>query len=449
MNSDFLLTTPLARKLYHQWAGHLPIVDYHNHLDLAPLQGGYGFENIARLWIIPDPYKHRAMRILGIEERKITGDAPDYEKFCVWYESLPKLMGNPLFDWSVMEMKQVFDFDLLPFGDPQTVWETLNEKLQSMTTWDILGKFNIAYCAPCTALCDDLAAFSPENGLAPSLRGDDLLLPDHDCITRLTRLTGMAIDDLGGYLAAIGSRLDDFQKAGCRFTDHALDNGFTYLPDDGNNENRFMRLLQGKDLSEADKVQLRSFVLTHLASAYARYGFTMQLHIGAQRTTSTRLRTLAGAAGGYAAMGNTANVQSLVTFLDAVEQLEPGLPQVLLFTLNPADNGLFATLSGSYSKDGVKALVSQGPAWWWCDHYQGMEQMLDTFACHSILSTFVGMTTDSRSLLSFVRHDYFRRVLCQWLARRVEQGRLPADEALLSDLIEKICYKNAKMRVER
>jgi glucuronate isomerase len=234
---------------------------------------------------------------------------------------------------------------------------------------------------------------------------------------------------------------------GCRFTDHALDNGFTYRPDDGKNAQRFADLLAGNPLSQEDKTCLTGKVLSELMSQYASFGFTVQLHIGAQRTTSTRLRTIAGPAGGYAAIGSTVDVLSLTNFLDAVEQSEHGMPRVLLFTLNPADNAVMATLSGSYSKDGYEAFVSQGPAWWWCDHYEGMTDMLNTFVAHSVLSTFIGMTTDSRSVLSFVRHDYFRRILCQWIADKVSCGRMPEDEALLCDLIRRVCYQNAKNRL--
>ena len=449
MNSDFLLISPFAKKLYESYAKNLPIVDYHNHLLLEQLKVGYRFENITKLWVSADPYKHRAMRILGVEERLITGNSTDYEKFCAWYACLPRLIGNPLFDWSVMEMGMVFDYALLPFDEPETVWNNLNEKLKDMPSSDILGKFHIAYSAPCAALDADLTGFRPEEGLCPSLRGDDLLMPSADYLQKLGRMTDISISTLEEYIAAIRIRLDAFRKVGCRFADHALDNGFTYRSDDGLNEQRFRTLLRGESLTEEDSVYLSSAILTALAMEYAQCGLTLQLHIGAQRTTSTRLRTVAGPAGGYAAIGKTVELESLTAFLDAVEQSACGLPRILLFTLNPADNAVLATLSGSYAKDGCEALVSQGPAWWWCDHYQGMEQMLDTFAAHSVLSSFVGMTTDSRSLLSFVRHDYFRRVLCQWLANKVEQGRFPDDEGLLADLIRRVCYENAKNRLER
>jgi len=448
MNPDFLLQSLLAQQLYHSCAKALPIVDYHNHLSPGDITSDRRFENITQLWISADPYKHRAMRILGLPEHVITGSASDYEKFQAWYESLPRLIGNPLFDWSIMELSTVFDLELLTFKPCQEVWDSLNSKLLTMTAQDILKKFNIAYSAPCAGLTDDLLAFDRNIGLCPSLRGDDLLLPADPLRQRLEGLTGIKITCLSAYFSAVNTRLEDFRTAGCRFADHALDNGFSYLPDDGRNDARFSRFITGEALSDEDILHLRSAILTGLLSRYAHAGLTVQLHIGAQRTTSTRLRALAGAAGGYAAMGSTGNVASIVRLLDAVEQSPEGLPNILLFTLNPADNAVMATLSGSYSADGRQALVSQGPAWWWCDHYHGITSMLDEFCCHSVLSTFIGMTTDSRSLLSFVRHDYFRRILCQWLADMVENHRLPNDTPLLEDLIKRICYQNAYARLQ-
>ena len=443
MQNSFLLTNELSAKLYNECAKELPIIDYHNHLAVSDIVDNRQFENIARLWVTSDPYKHRAMRILGIPEKYITGDATDYEKFEAWYNALPRLIGNPLFDWSQMELQTVFDTDLLPFGNAEDIWNKLNEKLSAMTAKDILGKFNIEYSAPCTALTDDLSVFDKDSGLCPSLRGDDLLLPSPELITKLEKLSERSILTLSDYIDAIDKRLDAFKAVGMYFSDHALDNGFTYISDDGKNDERFAKLMTS-DICDADMKHLRSYILKSVMSLYAKYGFTVQLHIGAQRTTSTRLRTLAGAAGGYAAIGNTVSVSSVVALLDAVEREITGLPNVLLFTLNPSDNAVFATLSGSYSKDGSEAFVSQGPAWWWCDHYEGIYNMLSTFTTHSVLSTFVGMTTDSRSLLSFVRHDYFRRVLCEWVSDMVNKGRLPDDFKLLSDTVTRICYKNAK-----
>lgn len=444
MKSDFLLKSKLAKKLYNTCAKKLPIVDYHNHLVISDIANNVTFDNIARLWVISDPYKHRAMRILGVDEYFITGGASDYEKFEVWYNSLPRLVGNPLFDWSIMEMSVVFDFELLPFSDAKSVWDKLNSKLAKMTLSDIFAKFNIEYSAPCTSIVDDLSVFNKDAGLAPSLRGDDMLIPSKDLIAKLEALVNSNITTLDAYLSAIKSRFSEFKAVGCVFSDHALDNGFTYIEDDGKNDARFAELIADNELLPDDKCALSSCILKNVAMLYAEFNFTVQLHIGAQRYTSTRLRTLTGPTGGYAAVGSTAHLKSLVSFLDAVEKGEFGLPKVVLFTLNPSDNAVMATLSGSYSKDGVEAVVTQGPAWWWCDHYEGITTMLDNFCTHSVLSTFIGMTTDSRSPLSFVRHDYFRRVLCEWIADMVSKDRLPNDIKLLEDTVFNMCYGNAK-----
>lgn len=442
MQND-LLQTPLANRLYDK-VKDLPIIDYHNHLAISDLVNDRVFENITRLWITPDPYKHRAMRILGVPERFITGDASDFEKFERWYSCLPRLLGNPLYDWSQMEMKTVFDLTSLDLdANPKDVYEMLNQKLKTLSAKAILSCFSIEYCAPCTALTDPLEAYAASEFLAPSLRGDDLLLPSAELLQALASLTGRRIDTLEALLEAIDRRLSAFREVGCQYTDHALDNGFFYR-DVQSNAAECFAALRKNEATEEEKEILASYMLKNLASLYAKHGFCMQLHIGAQRRTSTRLRRLAGAAGGYAAIGNSVSVDSLVRFLDDVEGMPYGLPKTLLFTLNPADNALISILCGSYSKDGVEAIVSQGPAWWWCDHAQGMTEMLEHFSAYGVLSVFVGMTTDSRSLLSFVRHDYFRRILCAWLAKKAEEGFFPTDERLLGELALCVCYQNAK-----
>ena len=449
MKDQWLLTNDTARALYHSVARELPIIDYHNHLSLADIANNRQFESITALWIAPDPYKHRAMRILGVPERLITGDASPFEKFEAWYASLPKLIGNPLYDWSIMEFEQVLELSLTPFDRPtKAVWEDANERLLSLSALDILEKFNVAYCAPCATLCDDLSVFKNlDDRFAPSLRADELLSPTLGLIEKLQALTETRIFDLSTFLSAVEKRLNDFTAARCRYTDHALDNGFRFIPDDGQNENRFACVLEGKALNASELQALSSYLLVRLASLYAKHSLNMQLHIGAQRSTSTRLRKLAGAAGGFAAIGNSADVASLTALLDAVEQAPYGLPKTLLFCLNPTDNATFSVLCGSYSKDGVPAIVSQGPSWWWCDHRQGMRDMLEHFSVYGVLSSFVGMTTDSRSLLSFVRHDYFRRILCDWIGTQAEALWQGADFALLSSLVQKLCYENAAKTV--
>lgn len=353
MDEHFLLTTRLAQQLYHGCAAPLPIIDYHNHLSVRDL---------AQLWLVSDPYKHRAMRICGVPERYITGDADDFERFSAWMSVLPRLMGNPLYDWSVMEMKRVFEIDLAPgVTDAAWLWEEANRRLAlpEYSALALLERFRVEYAAPCAALTDDITDYLRFENLAPSLRGDDLTALIPSTIGRLEQLTKTAIHTLEIYYAAIDRRLDDFANAGCRFSDHALDNGFAYLPDDGNNGHRFQTWRQGGALEKEDQIRLTSDILRFLAGAYARRGWTMQLHIGAQRNTSTRLRAIAGPAGGFAGIGSGCDVSSLTGMLDDFERGSHGLPRVILFTLNPADNAVMSVLRGSYSQDGVIARCSK------------------------------------------------------------------------------------------
>lgn len=449
MKSEYLLNSDLARRLYSEVAAELPIIDYHNHLCVADITSDRKFENITRLWISVDPYKHRAMRILGIPEKYITGDASDYEKFEKWYGCLPRLAGNPLFDWSIMEFQTVFGMEIYPFTrSAREVWDEVNEKVSKLSATKILDKFNIEYSAPCASLIDDLSNFDKTKGMCPSLRGDDIVGVKKTFVEQLEKMTDMSIQSLRDFEYAIEKRITDFVKAGCKFSDHALDDGFDYEIDDGQNDKRFVKVLEGAELSETDRQFLSSQILKILGGIYAKYHFTMQLHIGAKRSTSTRLREVAGPAGGYAAIGHPVNVKALTDLLDDIEKKEYGLPKTLLFTLNPADNAVMSILSGSYSKDGVEAIVSQGPAWWWCDHYQGMTEMLNHLSVFGVASTFIGMTTDSRSLLSFVRHDYFRRILCNWIGEKVKKGVLPENEEILSEMIRNMCYYNAAKTVK-
>lgn len=449
MRQDFLLKSDLAKKIYTEVAAKLPIIDYHNHLSVADIASDRKFENITQLWVSVDPYKHRAMRILGVPEKYITGDATDYEKFEKWYGCLPRLAGNPLFDWSMMEFDTVFGMEIYPFTkSAKEVWDEVNEKVRDLSATKILEKFNIEYSAPCASLIEDLSNFDKSKGICPSLRGDDIVGVNKAFVEKLEQVTDTSIQSLSDFEHAIEMRLTAFVETGCKYSDHALDDGFDYVTDDGRNEERFTDVLKCAELSVKDKLQLSSRILRTLAGLYAKNGFTMQLHIGAKRSTSTRLRNIAGPAGGYAAIGHPVNVKALTDLLDDIEQQEYGLPKTMLFTLNPADNAVMSILSGSYSKDGVEAIVSQGPAWWWCDHYQGMVEMLDHLSVFGVASTFVGMTTDSRSLMSFVRHDYFRRILCNWIGEKVEKGVLPENMEILSEMIRNMCYHNAAKTVK-
>ena len=450
MDNNFLLNTPLAIRLYHECAKNLPLIDYHNHLCVDDFSTDKKFSNLAELWIVSDPYKHRAMRICGVEEKYITGEADDYEKFKAWMSVMPKLIGNPLYDWSILEMKRIFGIELNPENaDYKEIWDLTYSKLAEAdySALNLLSRFNVEYAAPCASFTDDISPFLKLKNIAPSLRGDDIVGITSVTVKKLEALTEISINTLDHFFHAISKRLDDFHVARCRFSDHALDNGFIYFNDDGLNEKRFEKLLNTGSLDEEDARHLESEIIRRLAAEYSKKGWTMQLHIGAERYTSTRLRTIAGPAGGFAGIGSCCDVKSLTRMLDSFEQSPEGLPKTLLFTLNPADNAVMSVLSGSYSQDGFAGKVQQGPAWWWCDHLYGMKEVFENISAFGVLSVFLGMTTDSRSILSLVRHEYFRRALCGWIGEKVSKGEMPDSFEALVKLVSSICYNNAKIAI--
>ena len=448
INHDFLLTTDAAKDLYASVKA-LPIIDYHNHLSAKDIAENKRFLDVYELWIAPDPYKHRAMRMCGVPEKYITGEGTKEEKFVAWCETLPKLQLNPLSHWSYMELQTIFGWTAPVSGkNASELYAYCNEYLQNneLTVGKMMEIFGVEYACPCASLVDDTSVFDGDKRFAPSLRGDDIVMPTKAFVEKLEISAGIKIRNLADLKKAICMRLDVFAACGCRFSDHALDNGFVYYADDGKNEKRFALAIAGK-LSCEEKAKFSSYMLTFLGEEYAKRNFVMQLHIGAERYTSSTLREKVGPAGGFAGIGNSVNVSSLTKFLDAVDRGEHGLPKTVLFTLNPADNALMSVLSGSYAKDGVAGLITQGPAWWWCDHKQGMVEMFENASVFSALSNFVGMTTDSRSFLSFVRHDYFRRVLCTWLGEKWTKGELLCDWDDVKSLAYNLCYGNGKTSV--
>lgn len=450
MKDDFLLTTPLAGKLFHECAEKLPVIDYHNHLNIRDFAKEKSYRNIAELWLLSDPYKHRAMRICGVAEKYITGNAKEIDKFKAWMDVLPRLIGNPLYDWSILEMKRVFEIELKPGStNADYVWNQVNGRLSQpqYSAAGLLEQFNVEYAAPCAQLTDDISEFGELKGLAPSLRGDNAADITAETVRGLEQIAGRPIKSLDDYFGEVSRRISAFEQAGCRFSDHALDNGFVYYPDDGQNGKRFQEILKGETLEEEDKKRLASGILRFLAGEYAARGWTMQLHIGAERFTSSRLRAIAGPAGGFAGIGNCCDVSSITRMLDDFEKNAAGMPEIILFTLNPADNAVMSVLSGSYSQDGVVGKIQQGPAWWWCDHLYGMREVFESISAFGVLSAFIGMTTDSRSILSFVRHEYFRRALCGWIGEKASRGEMEASEEALMRLVEDVCYNNTKRRV--
>jgi glucuronate isomerase len=407
IHNDFLLRTGVARQLYHDVAKPLPVVDYHNHLDARSLADDVAYEDLTALWIAGDPYKHRAMRIAGVPEAYITGPASPREKFDRWAATVPATIGNPLHHWSALELDRFFGIDVpLSPATADAVWERTHAMLRqpTHTARGLLARMNVACVCTSDRPGDDLShhvALAATDGrtrfrtrVSPSLRIDG---PDAE------------VSD---------TTLDAFHRAGCRLADHSLDR-------------------VAYDASSESAARFRA-----LARQYRVRGWALQLHMGAQRQTSSRLRDRVGPAGGYATAGAPTDVAALCGLLDDLERRD-ALPRVILYPLNPADYAPLAILTGSFAEDGVRGKIQLGPAWWFNDHASGIASHLDALSSYGLLSTFVGMTTDSRSLLSMVRHEYFRRVLCDWIGHRVEAGFLPDDRALLDELVRGICFENA------
>ncbi|MGI5922934.1 MAG: glucuronate isomerase [Lentisphaeria bacterium] len=449
MRDDYLLTTATARRLY-QAVAPLPVTDWHNHLSIEDLRTDRHYPTLTDLWITPDPYKHRAMRICGVPERLITGDADDYAKFLAWSATLAQLTGNPLQPWSAMELARVFGItrELTP-DTAAGIWHEAQEIIAQPTfsLHGLLKRFNVTYAAPCIPAGDDPTALTGIDWAAPSLRGDDATTPTADTLERYSRLTGMAMVSFAAYAEAIRQRIEAFHRAGCRFADHAIDDGFRYIHD-GREEESFQRLRTGEALSREDRQRLFSAILRVMATEYAQRNWVLQLHIGALRDTSSRLRRLVGPASGFAGIGRPCDIASIAALLDDLESHAGALPQTILYALNPADSTPLAVLSGSFPGDGTPGKVQLGPAWWYCDHLYGMRDGFETIAAYGVLSVFVGMTTDSRCPLSFVRHEYFRRAFCGWLGEKVEAGVYPDDFTRLQRLAVAVCGGNAAKMVQ-
>ena len=456
IHDDFLLPSERARRLYHGYAARLPIVDYHSHVSARDLARDRHFANLVELWIAPDQYKHRAMRTLGVAERFITGDAPPEEKFAQWAAAVPRTLGNPLFHWTALELRNYFGVDeLLSTETAAGIAQVANAQLQqpSHRARALLQRANVEVVCTSDRFLDPLddhaalarAGFAVR--VVPSLRADDALAIESDAFASWVRELGAAtrsdVTTLEGFQQALERRMDEFAARGCTISDHGIDE-LDYTPTSEREAAAlYARRLSGAAVSDSEATQLRSAVLLFLGRSYARRGWAMQLHLGAQRQTSSRLRRIAGTAGGYATIGRPTDIARLCRLLDDLENAG-SLPRTVLYTLNPTDSAAFATITGSFAEEGVAGKVQFGPAWWFNDHELGIRLHVETLAHHGLLWTWVGMTTDSRSLLSMSRHDYFRRVLCGYLAHEAERGAYPADEALLAEYVRRVCYENPR-----
>ncbi|WP_086349004.1 glucuronate isomerase [Candidatus Enterococcus clewellii] len=455
LNDDFLLSTDWAKKLYHNHAAAMPIIDYHCHLEPKEIYENKNFENITAAWLYGDHYKWRLMRACGVPESHITGDASDYDKFAVWCETVPKIIGNPLYTWTHLELKRFFGIDLLVNKEnTEKIWQLANEKLaaDSFKRREIISSSNVKVVCTTDDPADDLSyhkLLAQEESrfkVLPSFRPDKALnINQADFSAWISRLADACEQPVTTYeelIAALGSRVDYFHELGGRLSDHALDILRYEKADSDTLEVIFQKGLAGHALTEKEVDAYRTETLTRLIHFYHKYNWTMQLHIHAYRNCNGRMQAQLGPDTGYDGINDLSLTIPLQKLLDRAEQTDQ-LPKTILYSLNPNDYPALVALLGCFQKE-VAGKLQLGSGWWFNDTRAGMRQQLTQLADGSVLHNFVGMLTDSRSFLSYTRHEYFRRVLCEFVGEIVERGEAPTDEQLLGNLVKAVSYTNAE-----
>lgn len=455
---DFLLKNNTAKTLYHQHASHMPIIDFHNHLNPKEIYEDACYDNIAEVWLGGDHYKWRAMRANGVPEELVTGNAAPYDKFMAWADTVQNCIGNPLYHWTHLELKRYFDIDeTLSPATAQKIWDTCNEKLKTpqYSIRNLLRMQNVEVLCTTDDPADDLQWHKKlhdsdfEIQVLPSFRPGralDIEKADFtDYVSILSGLTGGGLLTMESLIDALKQRLTYFESVGCRVTDHSLEGDFYISASYDEVNGIYQKRLQGAELTTTETAKYKGYLLTELGKEYSRRGLVMQFHIGAIRSNSSRMFEKLGADTGFDSQNDFNYAPQLAALLNAMDETNE-LPKSILYYLNPKDAEMLATMAGNFQGNDshIRGKIQLGSAWWFCDHKNGMEHQMDTLADVGLISTFVGMLTDSRSFLSFPRHEYFRRILCGKIGALVENGEYPADMEYLGGMIEGICYNNAK-----
>ena len=457
MDQHFLLNTKTAIKLYENAALEAPIFDFHCHLDPKEVWENKSYENITQIWLGGDHYKWRTMRMHGIGERYITGDASDWEKFEKWAETVPHLIGNPVYHWTHLELKMFFGIDkVLSPETAREIWEECNEKLlkPEFSARGLIERSNVKFIGttddPISTLKFHQLLKNDETFntmIAPTFRPDGALFIERPTFTswleKLADVSGIKTDSLDGFLAALRQRVEYFHENGGRASDHDIQK-MEYV-DTTKQEvvAIFNKRVSGEQLSNKELTAYRIFLLKELGKMYAEKQWVMQLHMGAMRNNNTRMKELLGTDVGFDSVGEANMAEGLSRFLDALDQ-ENALPRTVLFNLNQKDNVVLAGMMGNFYEEGVPGKVQLGSGWWFVDHIDGMERQMKDYANVGVLSHFIGMLTDSRSFLSYARHDYFRRILCNILGDWVEKGLAPNDMKQMEKMVRNICFDNAE-----
>ncbi|MGC1968985.1 MAG: glucuronate isomerase [Candidatus Acidiferrales bacterium] len=456
ITEDFLLQTKTARRLYHAYAENIPILDFHSHLPPAQIADNLRFETLTDIWLEGDDYKWRAMRANGFAESFCSGKATPYEKFEAWAKTVPRTLRNPLYHWTHLELSRYFGIDrLLDESSAAEIWAKANAALSrdEMTPQGILRKFRVV--ALCTT--DDptnsleahhkIARAAMQSRVLPTFRPDGALRVSdpqrfNEWTNRLGSVANIEISRLADFRDALAKRHDFFHDHGCRLSDHGLIQCYAEPSADQQAGEAFNKLRSGKPLDAHEAAGLAGHLMIFFGHLDARKGWTKQLHLGAYRNANSRQMAALGADAGFDSIGDWPQAAALGAYLDLRDR-ENSLPKMIVYNLNPADNYIFATMAGNFPQEGIKGKVQCGPSWWFLDQKEGIEWELNALSNCGLLSNFVGMVTDSRSFMSFPRHEYFRRILCNILGNEIEAGLLPNDETMMARLLQDVCHDNA------
>ncbi len=456
MDSDFLLTTETAKILYHDYAAKMPIVDYHCHVSPKEIFEDRHFENISQVWLSGDHYKWRLMRSDGVDEYYITGGASDREKFQKFAEALPKAIGNPLYHWCHLELKNYFGYEGVLNGDTaEEVWNLTEKKLreENLGVRALIEQSNVAFIGTTDDPADSLewhekiaADDTFKTVVGPSFRPDKALNIDKtgwkEYIALLSEVSGIEITGINSLKDALHKRIEHFDAHGCKASDHGLDHMVFALADDDTLNEIVAKGLAGESVSSSEAAMLKTALLIFCAEEYVRFGWVMQIHYNCLRNPNTVMFNKLGPDTGFDCIGPENGAKALASLLDVLNSRD-SLPKTILYSLDAGDNAFLDTLIGSFQGTEVPGKLQHGSAWWFNDNKQGMRDQLTSLANLSMLGNFIGMLTDSRSFLSYTRHEYFRRILCGLFGEWVENGEYPCDIHSLGKMIEDISYKNA------
>lgn len=456
LDQDFLLQSATAQTLYHQYAAAMPIIDYHNHLVPQQIADDHQFDNITQAWLYGDHYKWRAMRAHGVDEKYITGNASDEEKFMKWAETVPYTMRNPLYHWTHLELQRYFGVtEVLNSSSAKRIYDHCAALLKTpeYSVKSLLLKMNVKVLCTTDDPIDDLGyhkqikASGYSIKVLPTFRPDKAMAVDDIAIFNayvksLAQVVGYGIQDLSTYKKAIGERHDYFHACGGRLSDHGLEHIYAEDYTEEQIAKIFGQLVSGANVSDHEKWQFKSAMLVYFAHLDHAKGWTQQFHLGALRNNNARLLGSLGPDTGFDSIGDFEQAKPLSKFLNHLDSTNQ-LAKTILYNLNPGDNELLATMTGNFQDGTIVGKMQFGSSWWFLDQKDGMERQINTLSNMGLLSHFVGMLTDSRSFLSFPRHEYFRRILCNLMGQDVENGELPADMEWLGKLVKDISYTNA------